>query len=123
MALGAVREAIYEWIANIDSPVETSPMEKRFQKFVSEPDENGCQMWEGSIGSGGYGIFTIKGVQVYAHRIALRLSGVAIPERMTVDHDRSKGCSTNRACVNPDHLTIVSRGENARRTRNLNVFT
>ena len=77
----------------------------------SEKDtETGCVLWTGSINHGGYGIvrrgpWLRSGMM--AHRIAVYLSGRDVPEGMVVDHM----CRVRR-CVNPEHLRVVTRGQN-----------
>lgn len=72
--------------------------------------EAGCWQWKRSLNSRGYGLISVKGVATLAHRVAHELLVGAIPEGMTVDHP-----CRNKACVNPDHFEIVTRGENSRR--------
>jgi hypothetical protein len=71
------------------------------------PDANGCWIWNGSLWKG------------YAHRsrvtVHLELYRVlrgAVPPGLDLDH-----LCRNRACINPDHLEPVTRGENLRRGR------
>lgn len=158
MATTAVREAVYDWLEDLNSPVDYSALEKRFWAktdfgvWVQKQDWESCILWEGFANGQGYPIFTIKGALLYAHRVAARLGlewkgecpeaayvrlgivskdqmfnlevePISVPRDMTIDHDRKKGCSTNPLCVYPAHLSVVPRGINAGRKRDLNVFT
>lgn len=58
----------------------------------------------------GYGQFSIGGTRYRVHRISLALAGVAVPEELTVDH-----LCRNRACINPEHLEVVTNKVNALR--------
>jgi hypothetical protein len=62
----------------------------------------GCWLWTGSISSGGYGRHWSNGFK-YAHRISWEMSKGLIPGGMTIDH-----LCRNRACVNPDHMEVVT---------------
>lgn len=70
-----------------------------------------CWLWTGPLNiRGAYGMTSIDGQDVYAHRYAYeRLLG-AIPEGLVLDHL----CRVHH-CVNPDHLEPVTIGENVRR--------
>lgn len=67
----------------------------------------GCWEWQGTRRENGYGVvsYVRDGVtrRLLAHRLALHLAGRPVPESMTVDH-----LCRNRACLNPDHLEVVS---------------
>lgn len=72
-----------------------------------------CWLWRGRLNSQGYGALdhgTFGNSPVYAHRIAFALTKGSIPADLTVDHL----CRTP-ACVNPDHLELVTAEENRRR--------
>jgi len=72
-----------------------------------------CWIWLGRVGDNGYGRFGHDGRLV--HRVSLELEhGDAIPRDLTVDH-----LCRVRACVNPWHLQVVSRGENVLRGQTL----
>lgn len=88
------------------------PLE-RFMSLVNVTDS--CWLWKGKL-SRGYGQFSVgsrtdntRGL-VYAHRFAYEAMVGQIPHRLTIDHL----CRT-RTCVNPDHMEVVTQGENVRR--------
>lgn len=65
----------------------------------------GCWLWQGNIGSGGYGrVWYGRGRQFRAHRVAYELAYGPVPEGLVLDHL----CRTRR-CVRPDHLEAVSQ--------------
>lgn len=67
-----------------------------------------CWLWTGPTIKGGYGKVSVGGAQFLAHRYSYEMSGEVIPEGMFVDHV----CS-NRLCVNPVHLRVVTRKQNS----------
>lgn len=69
-----------------------------------------CLVWEGGKTRGGYGSIVIDGKTDFVHRIAWTLTNGPIEPGQTVDH-----LCRNRLCMNPDHMELVSRGENVRR--------
>lgn len=71
---------------------------------------SGCRVWVGSIKPNGYGKIVYEGRNLYTHRAAYELAHGPIPDGMTVDHL----CRT-RACIDPAHMELVTRGENTRR--------
>jgi hypothetical protein len=88
-------------------------IDERFWSKVKFEDsvfpENGCMLWTGAKNKGGYGFFSIKRRNRYAHRWAYERYRGPI-DTLQLDH-----LCRNRACVNPDHLEPVSIGENIRR--------
>ena len=69
-----------------------------------------CWEWQG-YQARGYGRIWVEGRSVLVHRWVLQwLTGQLIPTDLTVDH-----LCRNRACVRPEHLDVVSAGENVLR--------
>lgn len=84
--------------------------ERRFWSFVDRSGgPNACWPWTAGRNRSGYGRFTQSGKFVFAHRAALRFSGVDAPDGAVVMH----ACD-NPPCVNPTHLRVGSWGENIR---------
>ena len=77
----------------------------RFWAKVQKGD--GCWEWQGSRQKRGYGLFRIKGRLHKAHRAALMMSGVEVPDDLCVLHS----CD-NPPCCNPAHLRLGTKGEN-----------
>ena len=85
-----------------------SPTQRAFWQKV-EKTESGCWNWTAAT-TVGYGRFSVKRKLVMAHRFSYEQVHGKIPPHLTVDH-----LCKNKLCVNPAHLEIVTRGENARR--------
>ena len=69
-----------------------------------------CWIWTGPKNGSGYGIFSYRGRNQSAHRVAYRLLVGEIPDGLQLDHLCRK-----RSCINPAHLEPVTRLENVRR--------
>ena len=74
--------------------------------------ETPCHVWRGEILSGGYGRIQMNGRRHLAHRYYYEQANGFIPSGLEIDHL----CHV-RACVNPDHMRVVTRAENARNRR------
>lgn len=73
--------------------------------------ESGCWLWIGFVSAEGYGIAKVvtNGTRRTrrAHRMTWEAQRGPIPDGMVIDHM----CRV-RSCVNPDHLRVVTRGQN-----------
>lgn len=83
------------------------------ERFWSKVDATGdCWEWTASLNETGYGRFYFRGRIWKAPRTAWTLLIGEIPSGLEIDHR-----CFNPPCVNPDHLRLVSRSENARGVR------
>jgi hypothetical protein len=93
----------------------TESERKRFQAKVA-PSDHGCLVWTGSKDPDGYGRFRVtrngNPLIGMAHRVAYEHTYGQIPIGLTVDH-----LCFVPACVNPDHLRLLTRSENSANIR------
>lgn len=88
----------------------TSSLADRFSSKWTLSDEwegSPCWEWTAARYGGGYGGIRVGGKLRPAHRVSYELAVGPIPEELVIDH-----LCRNRACVNPDHLEVVSFREN-----------
>ena len=102
----------------ITSPKTLVKFEKR---FIPEPN-TGCSLWLGAINDDGYGLFSLDGKLLLAHRVSWTLNHGPIPEGKLICHT----CDMP-PCVNDDHLYIGTHASNNadahRRERNPKVHS
>lgn len=79
--------------------------EERFWDKVDKAE--GCWQWMASKDRGGYGRIWLNQTSRLAHRISYEWAHGLIPEGMYLDH-----MCHNRACVNPDHMRVVTQKQN-----------
>lgn len=89
---------------------------KQASTYVATP----CHCWTGRCNNSGYPTLTVRvadrahPVPVYAHRVSAQIAAglKATPKGKQVDHR-----CYNTACVNPEHLEIVTARVNYKRRR------
>lgn len=69
------------------------------------PDQ--CWAWRGKIHSQGYGVFTYRGDEIYAHRFSYEYYFGEIPDGLHVLHK----CD-NPPCCKPEHLFLGTNADN-----------
>ena len=77
---------------------------------IVKDDETGCWIWLGYRNRHGYGRVTRDKRGYFVHRLKFEERHGPIPDGLEPDH-----LCNNPPCVNPDHLELVTRSENARR--------
>lgn len=80
-------------------------------------DNNGCLEWQKCKDKDGYGITSIQGKKMPAHRAFWFLSGRQIPEGNYLLHS----CH-NRCCINPNHLYVGNQKQNVQDQIDMGTF-
>lgn len=85
------------------------PPEERFARLVETEPNSGCWLWTGARQRDGYGVLKVDRKNVAAHRFSWERENGPIPANLCALHK----CDTP-SCVNPAHLFLGTRGDNAR---------
>ena len=87
---------------------------RKFDSRVSPEPNTGCWLWDGNTSVSGYGRNKVwnGNASIYrlAHVLAWERVNGPIPDGLCIDH-----LCRVRCCVNPDHMELVTLGENVLR--------
>jgi len=86
-----------------------------------EVSPSGCWVATYKHAPDGYAYVKIQGSPRLIHRVAYELWVGPIPDGLTIDHVKARGC-ISRACFNPAHLEAVSMRENIIRGNSANAL-
>ena len=116
--LNCNQKTIYNWLITLNIPIRTiseakiglkyivRPLEERFWEKVNKNGLNGCWIWTAGF-SGGYGLIDTEGKKRGAHVVSWELhNGRKVKDGYVLHHE----CK-HRKCVNPEHLTEMTKAE------------
>lgn len=87
-------------------PIPLFKDHERFLKNLSIEAVTDCWNFK-CTGKNGYGVFGIKGKSFSAHRVSWSIFKGTMDTSLVIDHK-----CRNRACVNPEHLRLVTKKVN-----------
>lgn len=105
-------------------PLRRETSEERFNRSFTEGEPDECWHWTSKLDPNGYGVMSIHGMNVAAHRYSWERVNGPIPDGLVIDHlchNADRACVAvaacmHRRCVNPTHLEPTTRGDNIKRS-------
>ncbi|QPR39580.1 HNH endonuclease signature motif containing protein [Brevibacterium casei] len=109
LARGWCNKHYQRWRKYGSPTIDLSPDAKaaRTLEARSKITADSCILWMGYIARNGYGYMSFRGIRTEVHRVAWTLANGPIPTGMEIDHR-----CWNRACMNVDHLRLVTTSQN-----------
>jgi hypothetical protein len=98
----------------MSAPYRLSDLPERIARKITVDPETGCWIWAGYCTPEGYGHVKWLGRTEGIHRVVYMLLEGPIPDGLTLDHVKARGCVFS-ACCWPAHLEPVTPSENGRR--------
>ena len=96
------------WRGEALRPLKVRPAPDREANFWAKVDKSGdCWIWQGSVGEGGYGKYTLDGNHVAPHRRAWELENKEPLGSRQADH-----LCHEPLCCNPAHIQPATQSEN-----------
>lgn len=109
---------------DIDLLPPTTPIERLLSHYLVPTEPDACIPWTGKPSPQNYGWVSIDGKIFTAHRVMYLMFVGPIPDGLVPDHlchTRDLSCPggpcAHRLCGRPDHLELVTQGENVLRGR------
>ena len=95
-------------------------MKTTIDRFWEKVDkqENGCWLWTGCLSDSGYGRSYAWSHHIYAHRFSYEIHRGPIPPWTPSGPQIDHLICSNPACVNPEHMRLVTAKENILRSEN-----
>ena len=97
--------------ATVDSNTDQITVPKYVEKFLNkiQVSPEGHWLYTGGLSANGYGVCTVEGRPVLAHRASYSFFVDDLPsDDLVIGH--AGGCP--RHCVNPEHLSAITRQQN-----------
>lgn len=107
-AEAAKRDAMFASAPGQSDPYVAGVLQRL--KDYSTLSENGCWTWTRGTNDYGYGQLSVRAKTKIAHRVSYEFLVQEIPTGLFVDH-----LCRNRACINPNHMELVTNRENVLR--------
>jgi len=98
----------------VTAPFRLSDLPERIASKIAIDPESGCWVWTRCTTPEGYGRVKWLGRTEGIHRVVYTLLVAPIPDGLTIDHVKDRGC-TSSACCWPAHLEPVTAAENSAR--------